>query len=1106
MSPVFASAPAEAMGTMGHHIEMHPTAVEGSSPVSDQHVESALPSEQEQGSHFEDAFIDLDDMTSDNEPTHVPDNFDWFTFDETYGTFHEQRADVLSGRPNLIPTHNARGYGNVQRLTEAHTELFERSVETGNEGQLNAGIWGSLTGSPVPLSINSVLEEPHIRAHSNTPKVHIEQSTARDHEQRDELPSYGNSSAQHHDVSVESIDVGSSNVESQEDTDHASTTVDTSDAHHDVEMIESHTSESLDAGTPVAQAHVQDVEDPAKKTTPPLAKQSDGGKGKNGNQGQNGYVLVPINPSHHGGLLMTFLDSARPEPIHSDLSGEKDEASEGHSSSQKNSGDSTPPEANIEDLIDPALTAPSQNVGPNSELANISSDPAQHAENAYETPADSQEAQVANHSGGQGVTTSSTQGQSQQQSNGSAVLDHPTDNHAHQPTPVQQSQRRSLSSTAASNHVDQSQEHSARDVANEQQQIQPRPVNSERPAQGQAPQGQAPRSQHASPAPAVASNGGRSSQTPQALSKQASPDSAADGRKRPSIVDKLFPQLDQIPGPTSHDLMNPEWSRLELQTKFASLEEAEEAMNALNAPRAPPRDPDLEVSHDQKLAIVNSFLGAMTNMQGTDDKAKTRKIWRNIMIRTPVEVEVAAWNILELMIKYHRTTPLPKIPAPKKKKGEKKERKENEEDDMDEDEKAEKERTQDPTRSGALLSFPERAAAIARIFHASKATCKRMLDFKAQYVQKFVETPMSCVGRCRANLIGNEKKQEDIKRGRALKAQEEAKNEAEAGAEAEPPVDKRSAQEPNEVEDALMAGDDSLDIDKLLEEAVDTVLGQGTPGQAGAPSASAARGQSSYAHNGQYSQSYSMQGQNNAGQNRVMSNTGHNHGMNNNGQIRGVPNTGRNHVINNIGQIQGTAYPGHQAVSNTGQNHAMNDHRLVQGTAYSGQHGVSNTGQIPRTINPGQFPPTNSTGLQPSMNNMAGMYMDPASNAPRQPYGSNSGYDQLGISSDFSATAPPNSHSLNPHTPFDAYMWADSLGLEMPPPQNPAQHYAQHAALLPTYHQPTLTPTSMAGQNPVVSNMGANNGMPPNNQRRSRKRSSTDTGAAEGGRPTKKRR
>lgn len=502
------------------------------------------------------------------------------------------------------------------------------------------------------------------------------------------------------------------------------------------------------------------------------------------------------------------------------------------------------------------------------------------------------------------------------------------------------------------------------------------------------------------------------------------------------------------------------------------------------------------------------------------------------------------------MIEYHKTTPLPKIPPPKKKKGEKKERKEKEEDDLDEDEKAEKERTKDPTRSGALLSFPDRAAAIARIFHASKSTCKRMLDFKAEYVRKFVDTPMSCVGRTRANLIGNNKKQEDIKLGRAVKAQAQAKlkNEAEAESEAEPPVGKRSAEEPNEGEDALVAGDDSLDLDELLEETVDTVLDQDTSRQPGPHSASAARGQSSYAHNGQYSQSYSMQGQNNAGQHRVMSNTGHNQGMNNNGQIpgmaysgqqQGVPNTGRNHVFNNNGQIQGTAYPGHQALSNTGQNYAMNNHRHVQGTAYSGQQGVSNaghnhlmtnngqipgmvylgqqgvsntgysnvmpgvsnTGQFPRTINPGQFPPTSSTGLQPSMNSMVDMYMNPAPNAPRQPYGSNSVYDQLGISSEFSATAAPNSHSQNSHTPFGTYLWAKSLGLEMPPPQNPAQHFAQPPAQLPTYHQPTLTPTSMAGQNPVESN----NVMPPNNMR-GRKRSSTETGAAEAGPPTKKRR
>lgn len=536
----------------------------------------------------------------------------------------------------------------------AANELLERAVETGNKGHLSAGIWGRVINSPAPRSINSVLEEPHISAHINTPKAHVEQATghhgigsshAQVHEQRDELTSYGNPSAQHHDVSVESIDVTSSKAEDHTDTDHANTTVGTSDAHHDVEMIESHTSESFDAGTPVAQTHVQDDEDAAKKTTPPFSKQADGGKRKNDNQGQNGYVLVPINPSHHGGLLLTFIDSARPEPFNSDLSGEKDETSEGHSASQKNSGGSTPPEANIEDLIDPAITAPSQHLATNSGLDNISSDPAHNAKNAHKTPADSQEAQVANHSGGQGVTTSSTQGQSQQ-SNGSALLNHPTNNHAHQPAPVQQSQRRSLSSTAAPNHVDQSQEHPARGISNEQQQIQTRQVNSERPAQGQAPQSQAPQGQHASPVPAATANGHRNSQTPQTLSKQASPDSAAGKGKRASKVAKLFPQVDEIPGPTSDDLMNPELSGLEIKTRFSSFKEAEDAVNALNAPKGPPRDPDLEVSDVQKLVIVNTFLRALTNMENTDDKAKTMQIWRNSMERTPLDIELAAWNIL----------------------------------------------------------------------------------------------------------------------------------------------------------------------------------------------------------------------------------------------------------------------------------------------------------------------------------------------------------------------------------------------------------------------------------------------------------------------------
>jgi hypothetical protein len=497
------------------------------------------------------------------------------------------------------------------------------------------------------------------------------------------------------------------------------------------------------------------------------------------------------------------------------------------------------------------------------------------------------------------------------------------------------------------------------------------------------------------------------------------------------------------------------------------------------------------------------------------------------------------------MIEHHRTMPFPKIPPPRKKKGEKKERKEKDEDEMDEDEKENQEKPKDPTKTGALLSFPERAAIIARILHVSKSTCRRMLDFKSQYIRKFVEAPMGCVGRCRSNLIGNNKKQGDIILGRQMKAQAEAeaKKKAEAKPEAQPPVGKRSDEEVNEVEHNLMAGDDSLDIDKLWEETVDTVMGQDTSGQPGPPSASAAHGQSGYAHNGQYSQSYSMQGQNNAGQNGVMSNTGHNQGMNNNGQIpgmaysgqqQGVPNTGHYNVINNSGQIQGTAYPGYQAVPNTGRNPVVNDNGQNHGTAYPGhqvvpntgqnhsmpnngqipsmvypgQHGVSNTAyssNIPGVSNTGQFPPTNSTGLQSSMHNMGGMYMNPASNAPRQPYAPNIGYDQLGMSSEFSATAAPNSRPLNCNTTFDPHMWANTFGLELPPPQNPAQHYAQQAALLPTYHQPTSTPMPMAGQNSVVSNMGSNNVMPPNNKR-SRKRSSTEAGADETGRSTKKRR
>jgi hypothetical protein len=627
-------------------------------PVSHQHAETALQGEQEQESHFDNAFFDPDDISFDKVLTHVPDSFDWETFNKTYRSSHEQGANVLFERRNLIPTYNARGYGNIQRQADDHGDeaqyagIFERAVETRNKGQLDADFWGNTNPSPIPPSINSVLEVSPVQHHKNTPRVqHIEQGTAhhgvggfnaQDHEQKDDMPSYGSPSAQHHDVSVESTGVDSSNVETHKDTDPACTGG-TYDAHHDVEMIESHTSESLDAGTPVAQAYVQAVEKPAKKTTPTFAKQSDGGRRRNGNQGQSWYVLVLVNPSHHGGLLMTFIDNARSEPINSDLSGEKDESSEAQSSSQKNSGGSTPPSANIEDLIDPALTASIQNNVSNSESANLTSNLAHNAEKTYGTPADSQEAQLAYHPSSRGVHTS-MQDQPQQDSNGSAVLNRPTNNQAHRPPTVQQSQHRSLSSAAAPNHVDQSQEHPVRDISNEQQQIQPRPVNSERPAQGKAPQ-----SPHASVVSAAASNDYHSSEAPQAFSEQASSDSAADRCKKPTVVDKQFPPIDTIPGlPTSHDLMNPEWSRPEIQTtgvqtSFASLEEA---MSALDSPKGPGRDPHLVVSQTQKITIVNSFLRAMMNLNDVDDKDKTTLVWKNTMRRKPLEIEVACWNVL----------------------------------------------------------------------------------------------------------------------------------------------------------------------------------------------------------------------------------------------------------------------------------------------------------------------------------------------------------------------------------------------------------------------------------------------------------------------------
>ncbi|GFF24325.1 hypothetical protein IFM58399_00624 [Aspergillus lentulus] len=1078
MWPQFPGAPAE---TMGHHTEMQstmpslpgsPTAMEGLAPVSHQHAETALQGEQEQGSHFDNAFFDPDDISFDKVPTHVPDSFDWETFDKTYRSSHEQGANVLFERRNLIPTYNARGYGNIQRHADDHgdeaqyAEIFERAVETRNKGQVDADFWENAILSPIPPSISSVLEMSPVQHHNNTPRVqHIEQGTAhhglggfnaQDHEQKDDMPSYGNPSAQHHDVSVESIGVGSSNVEIHKDTDPACTG-DTYDAHHDVEMIESRTSESLDAGTPVAQAYVQAVEKPAKKTTPTFAKQSDGGRRRNGNQGQSWS-----------------------EPIHSDLSGEKDESSEAQSSSQKNSGDSTPPSANIEDLIDPALTASIQNNVPNSESANMTSHPAHTAEKTYGTTADSQEAQLAYPSRSQGVPTS-MQDQSQQDSNGSAVLNHPTNNQAHRPPTVQQSQRRSLSSAAATNHVDQSQEHPARDISNEQQQIQPRPVNSERPAQGKATQ-----SPHASVVSVAASNDYHSSEAPQVLSEQASSDSAADRRKKPTVVDKQFPPIDTIPGlPTSHELMNPEWSRPEIQTtgvqtSFASLEEA---MSALDSPKGPGRDPHLVVGQAQKIMIVNSFLRAMMNLDGVDDKDKTTLVWKNTMRRKPVEIEAACWNVLELLIEYHRTMPLPPPKEDKKKGGNKgrKDKEEKEEEDDEEDE-GEKTKVKDPAKTGALLSFPDRVAAIVRIFYTNKSTCKRMLDYHGKYIREFVDTPLECLVRCRANIIVNENKGGHIKTGRAVeaaamtegdgkknatgKAKGKAKGKAEAEAEAEPPVGGGSADEAHEVEDAEKAGNDS-------QESV-AIQDQDTSGQRGPSYASAAHGQSSYGHNGQYSQGYSMQGQNNTGYHRVMSNAGHNQGMNNNRHVPGMTYTGQYQGVTNTGHIQGMTYTGYNNIN----------------------PGVSNTGQIQRTINTGQLPPTNTSGLHPSM-----VPMDQALNAARHAYGSHSEYDQHSISPDFSATAGLASDASISHaSSMDPYLWAANMSCEMPPPpQLPPQ--------MPTYYRPTLTPTSMVDPNPVVSaSMGLNPGLPPNNQTRGRKRGSAETGADENGPPTKRHR
>lgn len=280
-------------------------------PVSRQHAETALQGEQEQGSHFDNAFFDPEDITFDQVPTHVPDSFDWETFDKTYRTPHEQGANVSLERRDLIPTYNASGYGNIHRQVDDQGDesqfsgIFERAVETRNKGQLHAYFWRNTTASPIPPSINSVLEVFPVQHHNNTPRVqHIDEGNAHHgvggynapgYEKKDDMPSYGNASAQHHDVSVKSIDVGSSDIEAHGNTDPACTGG-TYDAHHDVETIGSHTSESLNARTPVAQAYVQAVEEPAKKPTPTFAKQSDGGRRKNGNHGQSWYVLVLVNP------------------------------------------------------------------------------------------------------------------------------------------------------------------------------------------------------------------------------------------------------------------------------------------------------------------------------------------------------------------------------------------------------------------------------------------------------------------------------------------------------------------------------------------------------------------------------------------------------------------------------------------------------------------------------------------------------------------------------------------------------------------------------------------------------------------------------------------
>lgn len=487
------------------------------------------------------------------------------------------------------------------------------------------------------------------------------------------------------------------------------------------------------------------------------------------------------------------------------------------------------------------------------------------------------------------------------------------------------------------------------------------------------------------------------------------------------------------------------------------------------------------------------------------------------------------------MIHYHRTTPLPPPKEVKKggNKGRKsKEEKDKEEEDDDEEDEEEKKKNRNPAKTGALLSFPDRAAAIVRIFHTNKSTCKRMLDYHCKYVSEFVDVPLECLLRCRANIIVNEHKGGQIKTGRAVeaaakteagggkrrtgkatgKATRKAKGKAEAEAEAEPPVGGGSADEAHEVEDAEKAGNDSQEIVAVQD--------QDTSGQRGPLYASAARGQSSYAqndqsnyghngqsssaHNGRHSRGYSMQGQDSTGYNQVMSNAEHNQGMNNHGHVPGMTYTGQyqgvtiaghNQGMNNDRHVQGITYTGqYQGVTNTGH---------IQSMTYNGYNnigtGVSNTGQIQRTINTGQLPPTNTSGLHPSMN-MDMAPMDLTLEASLHSYGSHSEYEQHSISPDFSAAACPTTGVLNSHTSsMDPSLWAANTNCEMPlSPQLPQ---------MATFYQPTLNPTSTVGPNPIVSrSMGLNPGLLPNNQIRGRKRGSAETGADENGTRTKRRR